>query len=79
MRISEKEHKKLKKQFENKTKSNTNTYTKTQKKQEELPDWFNKELKNEFKTIEDIIDRQGEIPSEFRGNIYAYLMFGIED
>lgn len=35
--------------------------------------------KNEFKTIEDIIDRQGEIPSEFRGNIYAYLMFGIED
>ena len=28
MRISEKEHKKLKKQFENKTKSNTATYTK---------------------------------------------------
>lgn len=35
--------------------------------------------KNKFKTIEDIIDRQGEISSEFRGNIYAYLMFGIED
>ena len=35
--------------------------------------------KNEFKTIEDIINRQGEIPSEFRGNIHAYLMFGIED
>ena len=35
--------------------------------------------KNEFKTIEDIINRQGEIPSEFRGNTYAYLMFGIED
>lgn len=35
--------------------------------------------KNEFKTIEDIINRQEEIPSEFRGNIYAYLMFGIED
>lgn len=35
--------------------------------------------KNKFKTIEDIINRQGEIPSEFRGNIYAYLMFGIED
>ena len=35
--------------------------------------------KNKFKTIEDIINRQGEIPSEFRGNIHAYLMFGIED
>ena len=54
MRISEKEHKKLKKQFENKTKSNTNTYTKTQKKQEELPDWFNKELKNEEMSEEDM-------------------------
>ena len=54
MRISEKEHKKLKKQFENKTKSNTNTYTKAQKKQEELPDWFNKELKNEEMSEEDM-------------------------
>ena len=54
MRISEKEHKKLKKQFENKTKSNTTTYTKTQKKQEELPDWFNKELKNEEMSEEDM-------------------------
>ena len=35
--------------------------------------------KNRFKTIEDVIDRQSEIPSEFRGNIYAYLMFGMED
>lgn len=34
---------------------------------------------NGFKTIDDIIDRQEKIPSEFRGNIYAYLMFGIED
>ena len=34
---------------------------------------------NGFKTIEDIIDKQLEIPSEYRGNIYAYLMFGIED
>ena len=34
---------------------------------------------NGFKTIEDIIDRQEKIPSGFRGNIYAYLMFGIED
>lgn len=34
---------------------------------------------NGFQTIEDIIDRQDEIPSPFRGNIYAYLFFGIED
>lgn len=34
---------------------------------------------NGFKTVEDIIDRQLEIPGEFRGNIYAYLFFGIED
>ena len=42
MRISEKEHKKLKKQFENKTTKQTTTYTPKAKKQEELPDWFNK-------------------------------------
>ena len=34
---------------------------------------------NGFKTVEDIIDKQLEIPSEYRGNIYEYLMFGIED
>ena len=34
---------------------------------------------NGFKTVEDIIDKQLEIPSEYRGNIYAYLMFGIEE
>ena len=34
---------------------------------------------NVFKTIEDIIDKQLEIPSKYRGNIYAYLMFEIED
>lgn len=34
---------------------------------------------NGFKTVEDIIDKQLEIPSKYRGNIYAYLMFGIED
>ncbi len=34
---------------------------------------------NGFKTVEDIIDKQLEIPSEYRGNIYAYLMFRIED
>lgn len=33
---------------------------------------------NGFKTIDDIIDRQNEIPTEIRGNIYAYIMFGME-
>lgn len=32
-----------------------------------------------FKTVEDIIDRQFDIPSPYRGNIYAYLFFGMED
>lgn len=47
MRISEKEHKKLKKQFENKQLVKTKT---TIKKEETLPDWFNKDLKNEEMT-----------------------------
>ena len=34
---------------------------------------------NGFKTIDDIIDRQNEIPTEIIGNIYAYIMFGMED
>ncbi len=33
---------------------------------------------NGFKTIDDIIERQNEIPTEIRGNIYAYIMFGME-
>lgn len=33
---------------------------------------------NGFKTIDDVIDRQNEIPTEIRGNIYAYIMFGME-
>lgn len=33
---------------------------------------------NGFKTIDDIVKRQDEIPSKFRGNIYAYIMFGME-
>ena len=33
---------------------------------------------NGYKTIDNIIDRQSEIPSEYRGNIYAYLIFGME-
>ena len=32
---------------------------------------------NGFKTIGDIVKRQDEIPREFRGNIYAYVMFGM--
>lgn len=34
---------------------------------------------NGFKIVENVIARQDEIPKEFRGNIYAYLFFGIED
>ena len=34
---------------------------------------------NGFKIIDDVIQRQMEIPSEYRGNIYAYLFFGMED
>lgn len=34
---------------------------------------------NGFKTIDDIVKRQYDIPSGFRGNIYSYIMFGIED
>lgn len=33
---------------------------------------------NGYKTIDDIIERQNKIPTEIRGNIYAYIMFGIE-
>ena len=28
---------------------------------------------NGYKTIDDIIERQNEIPTEIRGNIYAYI------
>lgn len=34
--------------------------------------------KNGYKTIDDIIERQNDIPTEIRGNIYAYIMFGME-
>ena len=33
---------------------------------------------NGYKTIDDINERQNEIPTEIRGNIYAYIMFGME-
>ena len=52
MKISEKEHKKLKKQFENKQTGVTKT-KQIVKKEESLPDWFNKELKNEEMTDEE--------------------------
>ena len=35
--------------------------------------------KHNFKTVEDIVEKQEKIPKKYRGNIYAYLMFGIED
>ena len=35
--------------------------------------------KNGYKTIKDIIKRQNEIPTGIKGNIYAYIMFGMED
>lgn len=53
MRISEKEHKKLKKQFENKNKQ-IPTYSSKQRKIEELPDWFNRDLKNEKMSDQDV-------------------------
>lgn len=61
MRISEKEHKKLKKQFKNKSKQ-VSTYSSKQRKVEELPDWFNRDLKNEkmsdqdMKELDDILN-----------------------
>ena len=33
---------------------------------------------NGYNTIDDIIERQNDIPTEIRGNIYAYIMFGME-
>ena len=34
---------------------------------------------NGFRTIDDFVKRQSEVPSPYRGNIYAYLIFGMED
>lgn len=33
---------------------------------------------NGFQSILDVIERQNEIPSQYRGNIYAYLILEIE-
>ena len=46
MKISEKEHKKLKRQLESKNK-NQSYKAKLNSKEEVVPDWFDKELKNE--------------------------------
>lgn len=35
--------------------------------------------KQGFKTWDDIVEKQDKIPAKYRGNIYAYIMFGIED
>ena len=35
--------------------------------------------KNGFETIGDFVKRQHEVPSSYRGNVYAYLIFGLED
>lgn len=35
--------------------------------------------KKGFKTIRDIVEKQDKIPKKYKGNIYAYLIFGIED
>ena len=53
MRVTEKEHKKLKKQFENKNTKSVTTYKPKITKKEELPDWFNKELKSVEMTDDD--------------------------
>lgn len=34
--------------------------------------------KHGFKTWHDIVEKQDKIPEKYRGNIYAYIMFGIE-
>jgi len=52
MRVTEKEHKKLKKQFDAKTTKQVISKPKVER-QETLPDWFNKELKNQEMTEED--------------------------
>lgn len=36
-------------------------------------------LKRGFKTINDFIEKQDKVPKKYRGNVYAYLIFGMED
>jgi hypothetical protein len=35
--------------------------------------------KKGFKTIGEVVEKQSKIPKKYRGNIYAYLIFGMED
>ena len=35
--------------------------------------------KKGIKTIKDFVDKQDKIPKKYRGNVYAYLIFGMED
>jgi replication initiation and membrane attachment protein DnaB len=51
MRITEKEHKKLRKIINNKTTTTTKKYV--QKKEESLPAWFDKELQNNESTLQE--------------------------
>lgn len=53
MKVTEKEHKKLKKQFENKSTKPVTVYKPKQEVKEELPEWFGKELKSQEMTDED--------------------------
>ena len=53
MKISEKEHKKLKRQLESKNRNQT-VKSKTATKEEVVPDWFDKELKNEEMSEEEV-------------------------
>ena len=50
MRVTKNEHIKLKKQYEAKKENNTKQVYRPTVKKEEVPDWFNKELKNEEMT-----------------------------
>lgn len=55
MRVTEKEHKKLKKQFNNKQ-TKTVTYKTSTTRKEELPEWFDEELKNVEMSEDDKIE-----------------------
>lgn len=35
--------------------------------------------KKGFKTIGEVVEKQEKIPKKYKGNIYAYLIFGMED
>ena len=35
--------------------------------------------KKGIKTIDDFVKKQDKVPKKYRGNVYAYLIFGMED